>query len=482
MDLKRIFGIGVLLLTIIGLCVYFKQLKTTAITAISPTSSVPTVTNPLSSLSSILSTESETLTHTVTGSTGIHSEPSMMQYSDEDISERPNVSRKKSLESGCVVGFYYNDQQIGSLPNILSFQCWAVTVNMSVVEPVMISSKFGAPLTSKQMNDNVRFSQIFNIEHFSEAHPDPPLASLISWEDFLDNAPRDVILVSFGEGWIQQNSPLKNCSLAHEQFAGFLIQHEFRVVREVCVEHVSPMTIKTFNSFVLGNYTSNVSVIFSEWGGIDGSRIKITDSKCHRTIFKSILAEGLVNSSGKLIQDANTYINKYFHNAEFISVMVRSEYLVRSSLLDEHSRDLRAFPACLEAIEHAWMKLKQHAKTNATLLSFDWGRFGSMFYNVYRKDIFDIIMQDTDKFFKFIYGNSTITEEWEQSFIDVSGISNPGYIAMLQKSIAVRAKCIVLGGGGRFQEHALTLYKQLHPRNQCYMDFGKTCSLEDLST
>ena len=48
-------------------------------------------------------------------------------------------------------------------------------------------------------------------------------------------------------------------------------------------------------------------------------------------------------------------------------------------------------------------------------------------------------------------------------------IENSGYIAALQRTLASQAECLVLAGGGNFQELAMRDYMRNHPnkRNWC---------------
>ena len=55
-------------------------------------------------------------------------------------------------------------------------------------------------------------------------------------------------------------------------------------------------------------------------------------------------------------------------------------------------------------------------------------------------------------------------EVWEETFVTAAdGVTTPGYIAALQRTLASQANCLVLMGGGHFQDLALQEYKRLHP-------------------
>ena len=71
-------------------------------------------------------------------------------------------------------------------------------------------------------------------------------------------------------------------------------------------------------------------------------------------------------------------------------------------------------------------------------------------------------------------------EEWEGSFEEVVGLrgsaGTAGFVAMLQKEIAHRGRCIVQAGGGTFQASALNLYKSTHSGMKlCYSKFNDIC-------
>ncbi len=55
----------------------------------------------------------------------------------------------------------------------------------------------------------------------------------------------------------------------------------------------------------------------------------------------------------------------------------------------------------------------------------------------------------------------------EESLASISGIRHEGYNAALQLNIAVRAKCLLLIGGGSFQSHASSVFRSLHKGTPC---------------
>ena len=68
------------------------------------------------------------------------------------------------------------------------------------------------------------------------------------------------------------------------------------------------------------------------------------------------------------------------------------------------------------------------------------------------------------------HGEWSTIKEWEESFNQrTGGIENPAYIAALQRTLASRADCLILVGGGNFQSIALRDYIKNHPdkKSQC---------------
>ena len=76
---------------------------------------------------------------------------------------------------------------------------------MHIVEPLVSSSKFlGLPNSNSRW---INFGDIYDIDQFNElTGVDDRFAQLVRWDDFLQNAPRNIIFVRMGSGthhWIE---------------------------------------------------------------------------------------------------------------------------------------------------------------------------------------------------------------------------------------------------------------------------------------
>ena len=108
-----------------------------------------------------------------------------------------------------------------------------------------------------------------------------------------------------------------------------------------------------------------------------------------------------------------------------------------------------------------------------TLLTLDVGRFGSHVMQRSRAvsrlassggDTMDSITSLAKDTINHIYNGRFTLKTWEETFVEASGgITEMGYIAMLQRNIATEADCLILMGGGSFQQVAAYQYIKNHP-------------------
>ena len=105
-------------------------------------------------------------------------------------------------------------------------------------------------------------------------------------------------------------------------------------------------------------------------------------------------------------------------------------------------------------------ELRESSSLQTSFLAADMGSHGTL------------TSQDSDRahfedFVQQIYGGPTTVQEWERTFEEVAGTTDCGYIALLQKLIVARSKCVLFVGGGAFQRHTLRLFRKRNPTNRC---------------
>ena len=115
------------------------------------------------------------------------------------LSRTTETSTPGSLPTrGYALAVSFWDQQTFSTGNLLGLQCWAAHVGMLVPEPFMIESRFKTPLEAKYQNSEeamLRLSDLYNLSYWNAMSKKWGFAPLATWEQFLNDAPRHVILV-----------------------------------------------------------------------------------------------------------------------------------------------------------------------------------------------------------------------------------------------------------------------------------------------
>ncbi len=376
-----------------------------------------------------------------------------------------------------ILSLQYSDQQTAALKNLLSLQCWASSVNALVIEPSMVRSQFATPLQVESEHDVIRFSDIFDVVEWNDVYVRTQgFLPFAKFESFLQDAPRKIVFVQITQVPTkqaqQQNVSIVSCHAPRfcVRYQDFMTRYKFTVVREVCIllGRNAVLTTEQFTRLVFAGL-SRVTVIFKEWRGIslesdhDEHTFIIRDSQCsRRRILPHVVS---LSPSQRVLQDAHTYIQKYLKGGAFVAVMVRLEYAVRYL----HRQNSVNVENCLRSVLSSWSDMVETANTTNTFLSLDIGKFGSYEFEVHKNqwNVHDV-SEKLKTFYKSIYAKSFTITDWENTFTDVSGTTNQGYIAILQKAIAIHGKCLLLAGGGSFQLHALKLKRNINPKSRCH--------------
>lgn len=210
-------------------------------------------------------------------------------------------------------------------------------------------------------------------------------------------------------------------------------------------------------------------MLFNHWGGIqtDHSVYRIPISNLKGCIRRFHVYYELRNSK-QVVLDSEKYIRKFMpevrNGKKYIGVMLRVEqFLVRKQLLSKSREEqLAQVMKCLGHILSEVEMIKNKLKTNLVFLAMDCGEKGSITYRTRFSKMIDLICHT---FYTKLYGNHSSLAEWEKSFDSISSSSVPGYIAMLQRNVAAKANCLLLAGGGTFQESTEKLYHHYHAKS-----------------
>ena len=391
---------------------------------------------------------------------------------------RRNLSSKTSIDSqheatalisdvdlsptgkGYIIGLHACDQLTGGAMNMLCWQCLSKHLHPSVhmVEPFVRDSSFGARFEKTReevaLANNVRLSDIYSIDTWNEFTDSRGFNRFVPWEEFLYKAPRDVIFV-------QRRSTSCETRVIDKENLFFKL-YNFKVIRSVCLDR--SYSLKDFRHIIYGNFTpTSISVVVHRSCSQTISSLGV----CNKGEFWGKVVNMLsVAPSTRVLHDALKYTERYLpgtKNTSYISVMVRLEHAVVQSTKENRQARL---DRCLTKLSDVLNTSVSETGLTTTFMTVDAGRYGSA---TVRKSYINEVVKT---FMRGIYGATFSFEDWENSFTSTAalpegGHGNSGYVAMLQKVIASGGRCLVLWGGGSFQDSAFELYKQTHA-DPCY--------------
>ena len=445
--------------------------------------------------------------------TTLNSEDSSLNRDQAMVSTRVQAETVYSSRSvpvnttavGYVAVLKIYEQQTMATGNLLQLQCWANSLNLAVVKPFMVNSCLRIVLDESKLAQMMRLDDTLNIGNWNEYTAEKGYAPLADWNEFINHAPRKVILVQLRYPLLSTVKAIKAKGIPFPhppkgdqykigcpfKFLGaksmdFLKSKGFTVVRRVCFNFMrgDELPLAQFHQDILGHFdSSSVTIIMDEWRGLgENQRVLIQEKICRE---KHPFREQ-VKPSQKLVKSAKRYVKEYLGGREYLAVIARFEMTGLTQRVYERGNDSHAIiPFCLQLTIDKWQRFKRDTGLNTTFLSIDIGKYGSISFE--RKKYYGHL-PEMMKFVTQIYGGKMAVHEWERTFEAIAQTTDSGYVAMLQQTIVTRAKCILFVGGGTFQRHAYNLYRQLHPNpeDQCVRILEKCTSpyrpiIEDLS-
>ena len=357
---------------------------------------------------------------------------------------------EKTEYKGYVLGWNYYEGQTCTARNLLGLQHWASTMEFGVVEPFVRNSYLRADYFFSS-GKSLRFSDYFNITEWNDQVVKMNYGKpLVTWEHFLEKASHQVIVVYIVI--IQPNTSIyvdaaitNKCMLMSKGFTNkTLSPFNFSVVRQVCFEFNvhSPLSVDDFNRNIFGNFSKqDVSVVFTFVPGVFASRINLKETNLFHKF------AGWLSPSERIVQHSKNYIKKFLGNGHYVAVVVRTEKLGATLVRRNHMSKERL----VEFLRNCTTEISGLLSNFSALrfLALDLGRFGDPQARVY-------MTPATANHFiagmvKIIYNVTWNSAQWEQSFVNATGgISDAGYIALVQKGIVTHATSIISAGSGSF--------------------------------
>lgn len=368
---------------------------------------------------------------------------------------------------GFAVSLSFHDQQTWACGNLFALQHWAQSLNLTVLEPFLARTTLVIP--RRIGPSDLPLSTIYDMDHWNEIGRKSGNAPAVTWGCFLKLAPRKLILVCVSQF-------IHDCDKAALRTKAelLIISHGFQVVRDVYLKPQlsNRFSVADFNRRILGNFSADeVTVVFSEWSQMTVG--DVLDMKSAH--FPMALSSHLPLIPSKMIErDVNEYIARYLSNKKgFVAILLRTEWIqMYSDLATVRNTLLNCFNRSLAHLQQAMTQ----AHSESVFLGMDIGRYGSATIRPDRQIMTRSAMEE--HFFNSVFVGLGISE-WEQRFEAVSQSQVPGYVALLQRSVAIRGRCLLLVGSGSFLRQALHQYLTLHPNRseQCYLVTDGFCTV-----
>ena len=385
------------------------------------------------------------------------------------------------FEHGYVAAMRYSGQQGTGIQALMSLQCFIGSLNlpMYILEPVMDGTTFGSPLkvnSGSTSHSFLKFSDMFEISHFNIASRKMGFGEIRSENDFFTNAPTQVILVDSHRS--RKVNPIEVVWTSRDKgdcYGDKDIPKHFCIVRVVQVTGKKDMksSYQLFSEeelfgILLGPWLpNNVTIIFKQWHTpwYVSNKEQKDSLKC--TNIRAIKQEILFHTSPKLLQDAQLYKSQFLGSKNRLAIMFRLERMMiyLQTIINRENKDITGMngymSSCLHEVKDIANDVWKKKGFSRPLVTLDLGKYGSISWR--KKALFNLI-QEVDSTLAFLFQSQWTFSEWEESFTQVASVAySSGYIAALQRTLASQADCLVLVGGGYFQELALNDYKRNHP-------------------
>ena len=404
------------------------------------------------------------------------------KYSTAPLATHPSkyLSRNDQLvdiqpprhdQHGYMLSLAFRDQGTGYFVNLMCLRCFASAIGgVRVVEPFVLGSHIGLNLSVSNLTKELRFNDLFDSRATESFAMRKKYSDMVPFEEFLSNAPRKLLVVQHKCFPCAITCGHEKALQKGEKFARI---YGFQVVDHICLEYAESgkTTIRDIEKQMYKEYNkSEVTVLFTYFNGIQrGSydpkhvfRMFISLPACYRDyniIYPAIRPSQSVRKS------ADYYIERYLHNKTYITVMIRIERVIKPNDIKQQLKP------CLDYLLQHLKRIKSDTGIKNVFICVDVGKYGSK-----RMHKMNINLTVYDSFFSQALGDGMTLAELDSRFTKTALRDNPGFVALMQKTIAARGDVLVLlGGKSKFQKSALEYYNSLHKKPKVYM-LSESCN------
>lgn len=383
----------------------------------------------------------------------------------------PPVLNPVSVREVFVVTGSYGGQMTRAIRNMLVQQCWAgihQDVNMSIVEPFSTKSQLvhtpqiWKKLNMGQLHTVARFSDYYNVTHYNLQSLKHNLAPLISWNEFIRKVPQNAIAVripTHGCSGVKIDSECSH-SKSFRVFKDEMSKLGVSIVKNVCLTCSTighSYTTDDFINILFQNVNATrVSVMYDSWRnfGFTSSWIRIPD---YCKLVENPESSSFLRPSYLIGKHSQTYINTFVKRKQYVGIMLRIE---RFLTLANSGRSNESIGSCLNKTLSMYDNIKS-LRDVGVYVTVDIGKYGSGVMqreetvSRFGKGSLEAITQSVESVFRHLYNQNFTLDDWEATFVTAAGgVTERGYIAMLQRDIACHSDCLILMGGGSFQQVA----------------------------
>ena len=420
-----------------------------------------------------------------------HAVESSVHY---DFSNGSTITGQQVLEP-MLMSLDYGEQFSNALVCLSDLQCWANTVGITKVMEPFIQLSSASTFHFLPKSNALTLGDLIDIDAWNKMSLKRSLSTLVSLKTFLDNAVKETVFVQvkFGSfyfscqsmGVIRKTRWYKNLS-----------SKGFRIIDTICVDFKKEpehcMSAESFQDKILNKTVPghNVSVVFNIWTGIrntkgnDDLRVCLKDSHCNdvrRAVRLEMVPSKPPNVQSNFNITRNTifapfipsrrvsncvdrFKSEFMSGGQYVAVMIRSEKLSNSIISSP-----QAWNKCMTTVLSDWKNVLANTTNLKTLFFTDASAHGSTTLNNKQAIRFS---RELEHSLHLEHHLSEVNQYLERT----SGSKNSVFIASLHRDIIARAKCVIMVGGGVFQQMTLHTFAYIHRGEELCYSFRKgTC-------
>lgn len=390
---------------------------------------------------------------------------------------------------GYIAALNYIGQQGSGAQVLLSLQCMVSSFDlpMFIPEPIFTDTKF-CTFAPNETAETIKFSDVFDIGIFNKVSKSLGYPLLTKRKDFLSQAPKNLIFVNVqsvpklknrtikvvwttGDGIKYSNLPLGYTT--QEQLQLISSDFGFNIVKIIQITTYSDdlhsyifSESELYKDILGGVSPENTTIIFDIWRALwhIGNHHSQSPHKCLGVGYSSDKEQ--FHPSPRLLSDVDHYENMFLGSGYNVAVMFRIERLLLylPTLRHKDKKMKWTVDKCLDEVIRVTKELQRYDKPIITL---DLGKFASSSWVRRSHKMTNLTTVKVESRISSLFEGGWNLKDWEESFTKATGgIEDKSYIAALQRTLASRAECLVMIGGGSFQELAINDYIRNHPRKE----------------